>query len=200
MLFNRPIRPSQLFVGFLAFSISILLGIGIAAAADARSTLHASSHSTAATSTPATTPDSYGMVDPIDSRFEASYRIYLNECATCHVALPPAVLPTQTWQTLVTDPAHYGLTLTDITAFEKQLIVNYLQAYSRSQPSRDPLPFKLADSDYFHALHPNVTLPQPLNLRTCASCHLLATTQNYRDLAPGTTSGDTIPSVVTPPL
>ncbi len=194
MLFNRTVRSSQLFVGFLAFSLSILLGIGIAAAADTRTVSQADNAAVT------TTPASYGMVDPIDPRLEASYRVYLNECATCHVALPPAVLPTQTWQTLIIDPAHYGLTLTDITSFEKQLIINYLQAYSRSHPSRDPLPFRLADSDYFRALHPNVTLPQPLNLRTCASCHLLATTQNYRDIAPDPTSSDTIPNGTTPPL
>ncbi len=194
MLFNRPIRSSQLFVGFLAFSISILLGIGIAAAADTRSTPPADSH------TVVTTSDPYGMVDPIAPQLEASYRIYLNECATCHVALPPAVLPTQTWQTLVIDPAHYGLTLTDITAFEKQLIVNYLQAYSRAHHSSDPLPFKLTDSDYFHALHPKIALPQPLTLRTCTSCHLSAAAQNYRDIVPSAASGDTIPSGATLPL
>ncbi len=159
-----PARPSSIFTGFVAFALSILLGI------------------TAASSVEPNGPVSYGMVDPIAPHLEASYRIYLNECATCHVALPPAVLPTQTWQTLVIDPAHYGLTLTNITAFEKQLIVNYLQAYSRAHIGSGSLPFRLADSDYFHALHPQVVLPQPLNLRTCTSCHLSAPTQNYRDL------------------
>ena len=124
----------------------------------------------------------YGMVDPISSELEASYRIYLNECATCHVALPPAVLPMQAWQILVVDSAHYGLTLNGLTAFEKQVIVNYLQAYSRPHQSSTLIPFRLSDSDYFQALHPQVTLPQPLNLRTCTSCHYSATTQNYRDI------------------
>ena len=188
MLFNRPARPSRLFIGFLAFSLSLLLGIGMAVATDTSTSPYIDAAAVAAAPVP------YGMVDPIAPPLEASYRIYLNECATCHVALPPAVLPTQTWQILAIDPAHYGLTLTDITAFERQLIVNYLQAYSRSHTSRDPLPFKLADSDYFYALHPQVALPQPLNLRTCTSCHLLATTQNYRNLTPSTDPGNILPS------
>lgn len=169
----RTVRFSMLIASFLAFTISILLGSGMAAAIDTGR----------ATSTPLKNADTaYGMVDPINSRLEASYRIYLNECATCHVALPPAVLPTQTWQILAVDSAHYGLTLSDITAFEKQLIVNYLQAYSRPHKSSASTPFRLSNSDYFQALHPQVNLPQPLNLRTCASCHLSATSQNYRDI------------------
>ncbi len=164
-----PARPSAIFTGFLAFALSLLLGITAANSVEP-STIEPS----------AVVP--YGMVDPIAPDLAASYRIYLNECATCHVALPPAVLPTQTWQTLVVDPAHYGLTLTDITAFEKQLIVNYLQTYSRAHTNSGSLPFRLADSDYFYALHPQVVLPQSLNLRTCTNCHLSAPTQNYRDL------------------
>lgn len=171
MSFNQPIRLPRLFVGCLSFALSLLLGMGAAAAID-----------TGVGTDADTIVNPYGMVDPISPQIEASYRIYLSKCATCHVALPPAVLPTQTWQSLVVDPAHYGLTLTDITAFEKQLIVNYLQAYSRSHQSSNPLPFKLSDSDYFRALHPQVTLPQPLSLHGCTSCHLSATTQNYRDL------------------
>ncbi|EDX87504.1 hypothetical protein S7335_5214 [Synechococcus sp. PCC 7335] len=171
----RPVQLSMLIASFLAFAISVLLGSGMATAID-------TGRAASTTNTLTTANTSYGMVDPINSRLEASYRIYLNECATCHVALPPAVLPTQTWQHLVVDSEHYGLTLSDITAFEKQLIINYLQAYSRPHKSSAPTPFRLFNSDYFQALHPQVNLPQPLNLLTCTSCHLSATTQNYRDI------------------
>ena len=123
------------------------------------------------------------MVDPIGDRYAAGYSIYLNQCATCHVALPPAVLPTQTWQTLVTDPAHYGVALPTITQFDQQLMLNYLQVYSRAHQGRESVPYRLEESAYFQALHPNVALPQPLNLRSCVGCHLSAAEQNYRDTA-----------------
>ncbi|MGB7085415.1 MAG: diheme cytochrome C [Phormidesmis sp.] len=149
-------------MGLCSFAASLLLGIGLA---------HATS--TAATS-------DYGMVDPIDEPHAVGYHIYIEQCATCHVALPPAVLPTQTWQTLITDSAHYGLVLPNIAPFEQQLMLNYLQVYSRSLQGDDPIPYRLQDSTYFGALHPNVALPQPLDLSSCAGCHIGATEQNYR--------------------
>ncbi|MGB3769192.1 MAG: hypothetical protein WA947_21760 [Phormidesmis sp.] len=121
----------------------------------------------------------YGMVDPVAENHTVGYEIYVERCASCHVALPPAVLPTEAWATIVTDPAHYGVSLPDIPPFDQQLMVNYLQTYSRSYRSRGPTPYRLSDSDYFFALHPNVTLPQPLNLRSCVGCHLGAAEQDY---------------------
>ncbi|MEM9087979.1 MAG: cytochrome C [Cyanobacteria bacterium P01_F01_bin.53] len=124
-----------------------------------------------------TTP--YGMVDPILSEQLTGYEIYIERCATCHVALPPALLPTQTWQTLVMDPAHYGVTLSVIDRFDQQLMLNYLQVYSRRHQGRGVLPYRLNDSTYFQALHPAVELPQPLNVRSCAGCHIGAPEQDY---------------------
>ena len=121
----------------------------------------------------------YGMVDPVAENHAVGYEVYIESCAACHVALPPAVLPLEAWPTIITEQAHYGVALPNIPPFEQQLMVNYLQTYSRSYRGRGATPFRLSDSDYFAALHPNVDLPQPLNLRSCAGCHLGATEQNY---------------------
>ncbi|NJM97570.1 MAG: diheme cytochrome C [Phormidesmis sp. RL_2_1] len=123
--------------------------------------------------------DPYAMVDPIDTQHIASYQRYIERCATCHVALPPAVLPTQTWQVLIHDSAHYGVTLPLMSHFDQRLILNYLQPYSYPSQSRS-IPFRLKDSAYFGALHPDVELPEPLNLRSCLECHAGAGHQNYR--------------------
>lgn len=129
--------------------------------------------------TPVRATSPYGMVDPVAENQAVGYAIYIERCATCHVALPPAVLPLEAWRTIVTDRAHYGVTLPDIPPFDQQLMVNYLQTYARSYESRKPTPFRLSDSDYFFALHPNVTLPKPLNLRSCVGCHQGAAEQDY---------------------
>ena len=105
------LRPPFILLGLLTFCLSALLGMGFAKAIDSP----------------------YGMVDPIDASYEAGYATYVQKCSTCHVALPAAVLPLDTWQALITAPA----------------------------------------------LHPDVALPQPLNLRSCVSCHQGATEQNY---------------------
>ena len=120
----------------------------------------------------------YGMVDPVGEQQAVGYQVYLEQCATCHVALPAAVLPVQTWQALVTDPAHYGVSLAPISRFNQQLMLQYLQTYARFAPT-DYIPYRLADSSYFQALHPDVALPQPLNLRSCVGCHLGAAEQDY---------------------
>lgn len=125
----------------------------------------------------------YGMVDPIAPGDEASYQTYLDRCASCHVAIPPALLPTQTWQTLVTDTAHYGLVLPTLSRFDQQLMINYLQTYSRPHRGNGPLPYRLSASPYFQALHPPLALsqplPQPLTLSSCLSCHAHADQQDY---------------------
>lgn len=125
----------------------------------------------------------YGMVDPVDARYEANYSVYVEQCASCHVALPPAVLPIESWQTLVTDTAHYGVQL-NLTQLDQQLMVNYLQTYSRRHIGSGPIPYRVKDSDYFQALHPNVELPQPVNLRSCTSCHINASNQDYSFIEP----------------
>ncbi len=147
----------RLSLGLLTVGLTCLLGMGLAQAVDSP----------------------YGMVDPVDARYETGYNVYIEQCITCHVALPPAVLPVETWLTLITDPAHYGIVLPTLTQFDQQLMLNYLQTYSRRQPSGTSSPYRLEDSDYFQALHPQVSLPQPLDLRSCVTCHALAGEQNY---------------------
>jgi len=144
-------------IGFLTFCLSALLGIGLASAVS----------------------PPYGMVDPIGEGQEAGYTAYVEKCGTCHVALPAAVLPLDTWQALVTDPAHYGVTLTGITYFDQRLMLSYLQTYSRRHEGRSAIPYRLQNSAYFGALHPGVELPQPLNLRSCVGCHQGAPEQDY---------------------
>ena len=154
---RQRIKPHFILLGLLTFCLSAVLGIGLANAMGSP----------------------YGMVDPIDTDQQAGYTIYVEKCSTCHVALPAAVLPLDTWQALITDPAHYGVTLTGITQFDQRLMLSYLQTYSRRHTGGGPLPYRLQNSDYFQALHPKVDLPQPLNLRSCVSCHQGANEQNY---------------------
>ena len=122
---------------------------------------------------------SYGMVDPVADDHAVGYQIYIERCATCHVALPPAVLPVEAWQSILTDRAHYGVSLPAIPRFDQRLMLNYLQTYARRYQGRGATPYRLENSDFFLAFHPNVELPQSLNLRSCAGCHLSASEQNY---------------------
>ncbi|MEO0769670.1 MAG: diheme cytochrome C [Cyanobacteria bacterium J06649_4] len=174
MLLRRQSHLTLLFLGILAFVLAYLLSGWLGVGAVSAQEVDASGGTAG--------PD-YGMVDPVASQYEVGYQIYLERCATCHVALPPAVLPADTWQPLLTDTAHYGVVLPSLTPFDQQLILNYLLAYSRRHQPGEALPYRLKDSRYFYALHPNVDLPEPLNLRSCVSCHQGAAEQNYRALS-----------------
>jgi hypothetical protein len=122
-----------------------------------------------------------GSVDPIAPEFQAGHALYVQHCGTCHIALPPALLPRQTWETLITDTAHYGLTLDPLPRFDSQLIWNYLKVYSRPNPDSRIPPFRLRESPYFLALHPQVEFPQPVTLESCISCHPTARAFNFRN-------------------
>ena len=50
-------------------------------------------------------------VDVVPQRYQLGLSLYLENCATCHVALPPQVLPTESWQIILRDSQHYGVQL-----------------------------------------------------------------------------------------
>lgn len=125
-----------------------------------------------------------GLVDPVPPRYQLGYELYLQNCATCHIGVPPQVLPTETWQQLLQDPQHYGQKLRLLVDPPRLLVWNYLRTFSRLQAKEEEVPYRVEVSRYFKALHPRVKLPQPTNLGTCASCHPGAAQSDFRQLTP----------------
>jgi Dihaem cytochrome c len=58
-------------------------------------------------------PGVVGTVDVVSDRYKFGQELYLENCATCHIAIPPAVLPTETWRDLLQDSEHYGVELSN---------------------------------------------------------------------------------------
>ncbi len=46
----------------------------------------------------ATPVDSIVTVDVIAAQYQPGQELYLENCSSCHIALPPAVSPSQTWK------------------------------------------------------------------------------------------------------
>jgi hypothetical protein len=128
--------------------------------------------------------DSIGTVDPIGDRYQLGQEVYLENCATCHIALPPQVLPTETWRRLLQDSDHYGQQIRLLVDPSRLLVWNYLQTFSRVQPKDEEVPYRVAKSRYFKALHPRVKTPETLNLNSCLTCHPGASQYNFRKLTP----------------
>ena len=124
------------------------------------------------------------QVDAIPPPYQLGHQIYLENCGTCHIALPPQTMPTQTWQQLLQDSEHYGVQIPLLKDPNRLILWNYLQIFSRPGYEEEPIPYRLAQSRYFKALHPLVKLPRPLNPQTCTTCHPQADKFNFRTLVP----------------
>jgi Dihaem cytochrome c len=123
-----------------------------------------------------------GTVDRIPPRYELGQQLYLENCATCHIGLPPQVLPTETWRRLLQDSQHYGQTLKLLVDPQRLLVWNYLQTFSRPQAKEEEVPYRMSNSRYFKALHPRVKLSQPANISSCVTCHPGVSQYNFRKL------------------
>lgn len=131
------------------------------------------------------TSEEIGTVDPVTPRYQLGQELYLDNCASCHVPLPPEVLPSETWRRLLLEPEqHFGTQLKPLIGPSLRILWDYIQGYSRPQKEDKPLPYRISESYYFKALHPRVKLPQPVKPASCVLCHPGAPEYNYRSLTP----------------
>jgi hypothetical protein len=183
-------RRSPLGLFLLLLLWSIILGLGLAQAATPLSSLSPLSRDTTTTIAQAFEPDPEGLTDPVPPELQLGQALYLENCATCHVALPPAVMPTESWQVILTQPTHYGAQITPPVQPGLQIIWNYVSVYSRPLKEDEPVPYRLRSSRYFKALHPDVEFGDRVSVRSCVSCHPAAEQFNYRRL---TAEWETVP-------
>ncbi len=121
-------------------------------------------------------------VDLVSSSYQLGQQFYLESCATCHVGLPPAVMPSQTWADLLPDSQHYGVTLQPLVEPKLEITWKYVSTYSRPVLKDERTPYRLAQSRYFKALHPRVEFTEPIGVGSCIACHPAAAQFNYRQL------------------
>ncbi|MGF1602048.1 MAG: diheme cytochrome C [Thermosynechococcaceae cyanobacterium] len=123
-----------------------------------------------------------GTVDVVPASLKLSQEVYLKQCSSCHIALPPETYPSQTWEKLLLDQNHYGVTLPPLVNPELSLTWKYLQSYSRPEPKEAQIPFRFRQSRPFKILHPRVEFAEAVTVNTCASCHPAAPEFNFRKL------------------
>ncbi|MDV3000193.1 MAG: hypothetical protein N5P05_001799 [Chroococcopsis gigantea SAG 12.99] len=123
--------------------------------------------------------------EPVPASFQIGQQLYLENCAGCHVPFPPGVLPSESWLKIMENPGkHYGVEVPNIIRLTQRLIWEYLKAFSRPLVADEPVPVYIAQSRYFKALHPRVTLPESVNHQSCVVCHLNAASYDYQTLTP----------------
>lgn len=160
---------------------SICLGWGLAEATEP--------HIVDSTIAQATTPSAptenatVGTVDVVPDRYQAGKKLYLENCATCHIGLPPEVMPSETWRQLLQDPQHYGAELQPLVSPNLQIVWEYVKTFSRPQSVEEEVPYRIYQSRYFKILHPKVKLPARAGINSCASCHPGAGKYDFRTLS-----------------
>lgn len=126
-----------------------------------------------------------GTVDVVPPEFRLGQELYLENCATCHIPIPPSVLPRQTWQQILQDSQHYGTQIEPLIDPPRLLVWNYLRNFSRSMSvAEEGIPFRIERSRFFRALHPRVEFTEPINIHNCQTCHPGASNYNFRLLTP----------------
>lgn len=129
-------------------------------------------------------PKVEGTVDEVPPRFQFGQQLYLETCATCHVGIPPAVMPTQTWVDLLDDTQHYGVQIPLVVDPQRLIIWQYLEQFSRARREDERTPYRVRNSRFFKVLHPKVEFDEPVRLTSCLGCHPGAPDFNYRQLTP----------------
>lgn len=122
--------------------------------------------------------------EKIPSQYELAQELYLNNCSSCHIALPPAVLPTESWRQILLQPdKHYGQKLPKMNPLDIRIMWSYIRDYSRPLKEGEEKPERVSQSRYFYALHPKVELPEVVRLSNCGSCHTGISKFDYQSLS-----------------
>jgi mono/diheme cytochrome c family protein len=105
---------------------------------------------------------------------------YQQECASCHVAYPPGLLPSSSWKRLIEGlPKHFG-TDASVDAATARELSTWLQAHSADTRRRDattpPSEDRITRSSWFVHEHDEVApatwkLPAVKSPSNCAACH-----------------------------
>ncbi len=136
------------------------------------------------TNQPAVQAPTLGTVDAVPQSLAFAQQTYAANCGSCHLLIPPQVLPTDSWREILQDPNHYGVQLRSLPRYDFGLIWRYLQLYSRRLNPEEQMPFRVGKSRYFRLLHPRVEFAQPVTLSTCVACHPGAAKSDFRNLTP----------------
>lgn len=113
---------------------------------------------------------------------------YMQECASCHTAYPPGMLPARSWQRVMGGlERHYGTDASLDAATVQQLSV-WLQAHAGTyrRVAEEPPQDRITRSAWFERKHRKVQplvwqLPSVRSAANCAACHTGADRGRFDD-------------------
>lgn len=113
---------------------------------------------------------------------------YIAECAACHTAYPPALLPARSWQRIMTGlDQHYG-TDASLDAATVQQLGTWLQAHAGTykRVAEEPPQDRITRSAWFERKHRHIEpavwkLASVKSAANCAACHTGADQGRFDD-------------------
>ncbi len=113
---------------------------------------------------------------------------YTAECAACHTAYPPGLLPARSWQRIMTGlDKHYG-TDASLDAATVQQLSGWLQTHAGTtkRVAEEPPQDRITRSAWFVRKHDEVEpavwkLPSVKSAANCAACHTGADKGRFDD-------------------
>jgi hypothetical protein len=113
---------------------------------------------------------------------------YTQECASCHTAYPPGMLPARSWQRIMAGlDQHYGTDAT-VDAATVQQIGQWLQTHAGTykRVAEEPPQDRITRSAWFERKHRGVEpavwkLPSVKSAANCAACHTGADKGQFDD-------------------
>ncbi|HET9644923.1 MAG TPA: diheme cytochrome c [Burkholderiaceae bacterium] len=112
-------------------------------------------------------------------------KAYQQECAACHVAYPPSLLPAASWKRLMNNlPQHFG-TDASLDPAAVKTISGWLEA-NASKRAAEPPQDRITRSAWFQREHDEVPRdawqrPSVRNAANCAACHTGASEGDYSE-------------------
>jgi hypothetical protein len=104
---------------------------------------------------------------------------YVQECASCHVAYPPGLLPAQSWQRLINNsPRHFGTDASLDPASANELAA-WLTANANKRVREAPPQDRITTSAWFTREHDEMSAavwrrPAVRSPANCGACHVQA--------------------------
>jgi len=122
------------------------------------------------------------------------HKLYESDCASCHMAYQPNLLPSASWEKVMAPKAledHFGDNA-EINEPDRLSILTYLRTYAADHKgkrllrfSRDEAPLRITELRYFKREHREIPKrmvqgnPKVGSLSNCAACHTGAERGNY---------------------
>lgn len=117
-------------------------------------------------------------------------KAYVQECASCHVAYPPGMLPAASWARLMGGLQHHFGTDASFDPQEVQRLNQWLQSHAdqRRQASTPPPEDRITRTAWFERKHRQIEaatwrLPSVRSAANCMACHSTADQGRYSEHA-----------------